>query len=38
MVSKNVDVNNSLSEDSEGSEEYGRENIHHLKELLHYHK
>ena len=34
-VSRNTDVNNSPSEDSEGSEQCGREQIYYLKEYLH---
>lgn len=33
-VSRNMDVNDSTSEDSEGSKDSGRENLYHLREYL----
>lgn len=33
-----MDVNDSDSEDSEGSEEHGRENIYHLRDYLNHHQ
>lgn len=38
MVSRNTDVNNTLTEDSEESEGYRREHTYHLKEYLHHPK
>ena len=42
MISRNTDVNNSpvnkSGEDSEESEDYGREQIYYLKEYLHHPK
>lgn len=38
MISRNTDVNNHPTEDSEESKDYGREHIYHLKKYWHHPK
>lgn len=38
MMSRNTEVNNYPSEDSEESEDHGSEHIYHLQEYLHHPK